>query len=334
MHQDCAQACCSIDFEQYILRNDALGRHFLQLFTDKAKQRIRVRLICDMLGSLGLYFSRRIAALKAHGVHVRFFNPIYLNPIYWHILPRNHAKTMVIDGQVAYTGGVCFDERMRGWRDTHIRITGDTVEEIQQSFEIIWRHQTRRPSNETPRAERPFSYLTSNPRLPSNPIYRQLLRQIEQARHYVFLTTPYFVPSRKLLRRVCAAAGRGIDVRLLVSAASDVPFADLVSQSYFGRLLKAGVRIFLYEPSVMHAKSAVVDGRWATVGSMNLDHLSIFSNFESNLEIRNPRAIRDLHDRFIEDLQASREVTEADWQRRSYWKILAGRLGRIARIIL
>lgn len=335
MFEDCEKAAKSIDFEQYILRNDNLGRTFLSLFARKVKENVAVRLMCDTVGSWTLYISDIVSRLRDHGVNLHFFNPLNWRNAYSQIVraPRNHSKTMVIDRRIAYTGGVCFDHRMSKWRDTHIRLTGDVTTQVQRSFNHVWNHQKngdryRRPPSPCCPPERDFTYVTANPSLFGNPIYRQLKQVINQAEEYLYFTSPFFIPSRSLSRLMRKAAERGVDVRLLVSEVSDVRVADFVSQSYYGKLLRSGVKVYLYTETVLHAKTVVSDDHWATVGSMNLDHLSLFHNHEANVIIGEKNAIAELRDRFIDDLKASRELTYEAWRNRPLLHKMLGRAGR------
>lgn len=336
MLEDCTHARRSIDFEQYIIRNDELGKTFLSLFSRKVKENVTVRLLCDTVGSWELYISSLVRRVKQAGVRLHFFNPVNWHNAFTQVVktPRNHSKTLVIDNTIAYTGGVCLDERMRHWRDTHIRLTGHIAAEVQEGFEYIWNHQRlgaryHRPPAPACPPGRAFTYVTANPLLFGNPIYRQLKQVINQTERSLYLTSPFFIPSRSLLRLIRKAARRGVDVRLLVSEVSDVRIADFVSQSYYGTLLKSGVRIFLYTETVMHAKTVVADDCWATVGSMNLDHLSLFHNHEANVIIGEREAIAELKQRFFDDLALSTELTLDAWRNRPWWQKLLGRAGRL-----
>jgi cardiolipin synthase len=336
MYKDCLHAKQSIEFEQYILENDSLGRRFMDLFIRKAAEGVKVRIICDKFGSSKLYFSPWVKKLRKVGGAFYFYNPIrvwnILTP--WRWLPRTHIKTLLVDTSIAYAGGVCLAERMQGWRDTHIRVTGPVAGEIHNAFEAIHRGipLKRRPLPLVP--SRDFSYVINQPSLSRFTIYRELLRQIKQSEAYIYIATAFFVPNRSFVRRLAQARARGVEVVVLVPQESDVVLADWVSLSYMPALMKAGLKIFHYQETVLHSKTMIVDDSWATVGSTNMDVLSFFHNREANLIISDPDAIRELKNQFHEDLRTSIEFTPERWGRIPLWKKVAGYSARILKVFL
>lgn len=333
MLEDCRNAQVSIDMEQYIFEHDAIGKQFMHLLEQKAREGVRVRLLCDAAGSYNLFNSSHVAHLLASGVEVLFFNPI--KP--WRInnysawLFRDHRKVLAIDSHIGYIGGVGVHQRMHDWRDTQVRIEGPVVHELGYVFDQMW-NRTKEGKffrfskpffNAELRIGRPqvlskyFYFLTNSPRFHQRFIYHSLIDAIRGARNCVYLTTPYFIPDLRLVRVLRLAARRGVDVRLIVPDASDHPIVDIATQSYFWIMLKAKVKIYLYRDHVLHAKTVVIDDDWASVGSANLDNLSLLFNYEANLVSTNRAFVRELQEHFISDQGRSREVLLPDWKRRS-----------------
>jgi len=337
MLDDCRNAQVSIDMEQYIFEHDAIGDRFIRIFEQKAREGVRVRLLCDAAGSSNLYNSARVKRLLASGIEVLFFNPIkpwrINNYSSWFF--RDHRKVLVIDSHVGYIGGVGVHQRMHNWRDTQVRIEGPVIHELDYVFDQMWNRtkegkffrfnkpffsaeqQTSKPQALT----KYFYFLTNSPRFHQRFIYHSLIDVIRNAHTCVYLTTPYFIPDLRLVR-VLRLARRGVDVRLIVPNASDHPIVDIATQSYFWIMLKAGVRIYLYRDHVLHAKTVIIDDDWASVGSANLDSLSLLLNYEANLVGTNHTFVSELRGHFMEDLNRSREVIFSDWKKRSWFRKL------------
>lgn len=332
MYRDCQGAGKSIEFEQYILEDDAVGQRFLKLFIDKAKAGVKVFLICDTFGSWLLSRSPLVRQLRRHGGYVHFYNfrkdAWALMP--WRWFPRTHTKTLLIDSAIAYTGGVCLDERMHHWRDTHVRVTGPVIAQIRRAFDEIehrilrkkWKHASFLPK------DRRFLYFQNLSRRRRD-VYREMARAIRGAEHYIYISSAYFIPGRRILALLKRAHARGVDVRVLVPERSDIRLADWVRLSHTPHFLDAGLRIFHYRETVMHSKTAIIDDRWATVGSTNFDLLSFFYNREANVVTTDREAIAELKRQFISDLQCSTELTWENWQQVPWWKKAAGHAGRV-----
>lgn len=334
MLDDCRNALVSIDMEQYIFEHDAIGKRFMHILEQKAREGVRVRLLCDAAGSYNLLNSTHARHLLAAGVEVLFFNPIkpwrINNYSSWFF--RDHRKVLVIDSHIGYIGGVGVHQRMHDWRDTHVRIEGPVVHELDYVFDQMWNRtkegkffrfnkpffvseqQAGRPQTLT----KYFYFLTNSPRFHQRFIYHSLIDAIRNARTCVYLTTPYFIPDLRLVRVLRLAARRGIDVRLIVPNMSDHPIVDAATQSYFWIMLKANVRIYLYRDHVLHAKTVVIDNDWASVGSANLDSLSLLLNYEANLVSTNHSFVAELKKHFMDDLERSRELSFATWKQRSW----------------
>jgi cardiolipin synthase len=335
MYQDCSQAKKSIEFEQYILENDAVGRRFMELFTQKAKEGLKIFVICDRFGSSLLYRSKWVRKLRRHGGRLYFYNPLskwmILTP--WRWFPRTHTKTLLIDSAIAYTGGVCIAERMRHWRDTHIRVTGPVVSEIREAFDDIENRILQKKSKGIPVVgkDRPFRYILNRPLQRRGAVYKELVKAVQDANHYIYITSAFFIPNRRLLRELKAAHDRGVDVRVLVPGHSDVPMADWLCLSYTPRFFAAGLRIYHYQGTVLHSKTAIIDDSWGTVGSTNFDIISFFHNREGNIVTTDANAITEMKQQFFVDLEHSAELTVEGWKKVPLWKKAAGFAARILR---
>jgi cardiolipin synthase len=298
MLSDIKSAKESIDIEQYIFVVDAVGKRFLNLLIDKARDGVKVRLLCDTVGSYTFYRSPIPEELKRVGIEVKFFNPI--SP--WRIANftsnffRDHRKIMIIDNAIGHIGSDCVDERMRNWRDTHMRVIGPIVTDLKETFEVVWSHVQnifRIRFRRIIHFVKKFDLLTNSPSLRQRYVYQAMINNIRNAQKYIYLTTPYFVPDTRLFRVMRLAAKRGVDVRLLLPSMADHIFIDHARESYFTLALKSGIKIYLYYPEMMHAKAAVIDDVWATAGSYNLDNLSAIFNLESNIASDDPVLFRN-----------------------------------------
>ena len=327
----CKEARVAIDLEQFILRTDEIGNKIIDICRQKAKEGVRVRVLCDAAGSFGLYNSSIPEMMRNDGVRFAFFNTLVPggkhNYTPW--LFRDHQKLLVVDGAIAFTGGICLSEEMRNWRDTHVRIEGDVVAQMLHAFNQMWRRAFKNKLKKKeiqPPTTSGFTYVTNAPLPRKRFLYHSFIDAIRGARKFIYLTTPYFVPDRRFVRVLKLAQRRGVDVRLLVPYASDHPVVDRGAHSYFQQMLKAGIRIFRYKNIMLHAKTAVIDEEWATVGSLNLDNISFLYNFEGNIVSHNKAFNEELKKHFIEDLQKSEEVVLANWKNRSFVEKLFERL--------
>lgn len=348
----------------YILSDDEVSREYLRALGERSQAGVKVRLMFDSVGgrTVGQDYRDRLAAA---GIEVNEFGP--LNPAKDEdvsLSRRHHRKILVVDGKVAFTGGINITDEQRAsgsagsrgrpsdWRDTHIRIEGPAVAEFQKLFIESWQHGERRMAASTrywpdlprkgnafvravtqrgndladiatqPLADRVPGLGAEEPgegkRRPEHAIYASYLAAITRARRRVWITQAYFIPNRELLDVLTGAARRGVDVRVLVPGTSDIGLMVHASRFHYAPLLEAGARVYEYQPPVLHAKTAVVDGVWATVGSSNLDFRSFIHNDEANAIIVGGAFGRKMEDLFVDDLAHAREITLADWRRRSW----------------
>lgn len=321
--------------ESYIFADDEIGRRFATALVAAAARGVVVRMHIDAAGSL-FWHSRQLAKwLRRSGIQLRWFHRWdWRRP--WRYNRRNHRKLLVIDAQCAYIGGFNIhrenSRRIYGeqcWRDTHIKMVGPLAREAMQLFGLFWMGRKRHPAtHSTSNDDLLLSNYTRGARRWLNGTFTSML---SHARHTIFITTPYFVPQLRIQRQIADAAARGVDVRLLVPFRGDVRLAQWAARAVYAALLARGVRIYEYRPRLLHAKSIVVDGEHATVGTANMDFRSFFINYELNLFSRNPRLCHDLEKIFLDDLNHSEEIHSDRWSKRPWTHKLLELIGWMAR---
>lgn len=321
---ECLLAKESIDIEQFIFSLDDIGRKFIKILERKRSEGVKVRILADAVGSYSFLNSATEKSLIRQGIEVKFYNPVKPwrigNFSSWFL--RDHRKLLIVDKKVIHTGGVGIDDRMKDWRDTNVRIEGGVVSEAQSVFERMW---TAAPKKKFFKFRIPvtedlnFSFFVNSPRYRGRYIYKNLLRTIKDSKKYLYVTTPYFVPSIRIFSALNRAAKRGVDVRLLLPKYSDVHTADIAAGSYFMLALRAGIKIYLYEGGrVLHSKTGVSDDVWGSVGSANMDNLSLLLNHEGNIIGRNPEFIKELKGQFLKDISESKLLIYEDWKKRPF----------------
>ena len=311
-----------IYFENYIIRSDVVGEQFAEALAAKARRGVRVRLIYDWLGALGATSNRFWKSLRQAGVEVRCCNPPRLDsPLGW--LSRDHRKMLSVDSRIAFISGLCVGHRWAGdplrniepWRDTGVVIEGPAVFDIEQAFATLWATLGSPISKEELPHEREaipaagdvaLRVVASMPNIAG--VYRldQLIAAI--ARRSIWLADAYFVGTTSYVEALKAAAQDGVDVRLLVPRASDIPVIRAVSRAGFRGLLEGGVRIFEWNGPMMHAKTAVADGHWARVGSTNLNMASWIGNWELDVIAEDERFSQKMENLYLQDLAHSVEI--------------------------
>jgi cardiolipin synthase len=337
-------ATTSINLETYIFDQDPVGLQFAELLMEKRRQGVTVNVMYDSVGTIGTpqaFFDR----MRAAGINMLAFNPV--NPAKakgnWSINNRDHRKLMVVDGKVAFTGGInisadyanssLFRSRSRpdnvdrnkvGWRDTHVKIEGPAVATLQWSFVNNWVRQEGGelpPRDYFPRlapvGDKFVRVLATEPGGHSE-IYKSLLVAINEAKQSVHITSAYFVPDQQVVDALVAAAKRGVDVKLVLPGVSDHGLVMYAGQAFYEQLLAGGVRIFQLQVAVLHAKTAVIDSAWSTIGSANIDRRSFIHNYELNVVVIDPAFGRDMESAFNEDLRDSKEVTLEAWRNRPW----------------
>jgi cardiolipin synthase len=335
-----ARARDHINLQTYILDDGEAGERLVAVLKDRAAQGVRVQLIYDSVGSIGTpreYFER----LRDAGVSVCEFNPVRTR--LEKVNNRDHRKILVVDGRVAFTGGINISRAYSsasasvrrkphldteqkiegGWRDTQVMVQGPVVAQFQRLFLDAWALQDCGPFAEAryfPQLERSgakaMRVVRSDPGADRSEMYAALLSAIGNARSRVWLTIGYFVPDPETKRVLIEASGRGVDVRLVLPGFSDFWAPVYAGRSHYRELLAAGVRIFEWHDALMHAKTAVIDSEWVSIGSTNLDWRSFVHNYEADVIVRDAGFARELERRFQFDLKASVEIDRAQWRRR------------------
>lgn len=322
---DCAKAEKSIDLEQFIFEDDEFGRKLIDVCASRASAGVKVRFLWDAIGSFSFFGSGKADELRQKGIELLFWKtlvpPYFKVPNYrsWYL--RNHRRTLTIDGRTAYTGSMCVSDSMKNWRDTNVRLQGPVAISMQNAFDRMWeraRKSKKLPLRKVSR-DKEFLYVTNYPAPGRRHIYTSLIEAIRGAHRYIYITTPYFVPTHRLVNVLRNAARDGVDVRIILPEKTDhYPTLDLAARSFFSSLLESHVRIFLYQGNVIHSKSVAIDGTWATVGSMNLDSASMLYNFEANIISTNPQFAQEVTAHFLHDIQESDEVPIRDWKNRFF----------------
>jgi cardiolipin synthase len=321
MTNDIAKASSSIRMESYIFAADVVGRQIATALASQARRGRRVELRVDYAGSRWELGGALVRELCEAGVLFEWSRRWqWLRP--WEFHRRNHRKLLIIDDAIAYTGGfnvhVPSSLRLAGqnrWRDTHVRFDGPAVRQAIDVFE-----GSGREAQELCRTSNSFRLMPNATRRCRWRLRCELDRVLRAAERRIWLTTPYFLPDRRLRRRLVRAARRGVDVRVLMPAKSDVPISQWAAHALYRGMLRNGVRLYEYQPRVLHAKTLLVDDAWATIGTANFDYRSLFVNAEVNLIARDERFCETLARQFGTDIEASHEITAELWQRRSWWR--------------
>ncbi len=308
----------SILFENYILADDGTGREFVAAMTERARTGVAVRVIYDWMGALGVGTLRLLQPLIEAGGQVRCFNrPRFDSPFGW--LTRDHRKMVAVDSEVGYVTGLCVSDKWLGdarrgiapWRDTGIEIRGPVVADIERAFAQTWAANGEGaldvlPVTAPPAGDVMLRVLASEPNIAG--LYRLDQMIAALARETLWLTDAYFVGIAPYVQALRAAAYDGVDVRLLVPGTSDIPFVGQVSRSGYRPLLEAGIRVFEWNGAMLHAKTAVADGRWARVGSTNLNIASWIGNYELDIAIEDQTCAGEMQKMYEEDLGNATEI--------------------------
>jgi cardiolipin synthase len=331
-----------IHIQYYIFEDGVLAQKLLNLFERKIKQNVEVRLLYDGIGSYSL--SRKyLKNLKDVGVEVEQFLPFRFGRFLSSLNYRNHRKIIVVDNAIGFTGGINIsDKYVKGdpnlgkWHDTHIRLEGEAATLLNRIFFIDWYLATEKSVEEQ-------QISLSNNR--NTPTYDDVLVQIvpsgpdddfavmeqvyfsiiNQAKQYVYITNPYIIPNQAILQSLKTAALSGVDVRLLLSASTDIKVVDWCVQSYFEQYLEAGVKVYRYPDGFLHSKTLVSDNRIASIGTANLDDRSLHQNYEVNVIVYDRPTSLQLREDFLKNCSSSEELDYLQFQER-HWgvKLLEG----------
>jgi cardiolipin synthase len=323
-----------IHMQYYIVKNDALGKRIIQALTRKAEQGVIVRFLYDDIGSRSLKDSFFRDFLKAGGHKAAFF-PSRIPYLNYRVNYRNHRKLVIIDGQIGYMGGfnvgneyLGMDPRFGFWRDTHLRLTGSVVRALQSRFILDWNLASATPVEVDPcyfpergevdaSQQVPMQIVASGPNEEWPHFVYTFLKMIHMAKKRILLQTPYFIPEESMLNALRIAALSGIDVRIMIPEKADHLFVHWASLYYVGELLRAGVKCYLYDYGFLHAKTIIIDGKVASVGTANFDIRSLRLNFETNALMYHEETAKKLEATFWKDMEGCMELTLEEYEKRS-----------------
>lgn len=334
--EDIQNAKETIHLLYFIIRDDEIGRQITDALVQKANEGVEVRLMYDSIGSITT--SRRMfrRLRRCRTAQVAEFFPMKLFS-HSKINHRNHRKIVVIDGKIAYLGGMNIGDEYMGkkrlspWRDTHIRIVGGAVADVQKYFCLDWEFSTgekmtanpqkffKKP--ETPAGDVAMQIVASGPESQAEEIKFGMLKMLNSARRYAYIQTPYFVPDESFLTAITMAAQSGVDVRVMIPGVPDKSYVYYATMSFVGELLAAGIKVYLH-PGFIHAKTLVVDDQIATIGTTNIDTRSFVLHFEINAFLYDEKTAVACRDIFLRDQRYCKEMTPARYEKRGVWNIM------------
>ena len=342
-----------INMETYILDDDEVGQRFADALIARQLKGVQVNLIRDSVGTLGTP-SAFFARLTEAGIKVLEYNPV--NPVTaktgWDVNQRDHRKLLIVDGRIAFLGGINISSVYSGgsfsahsktrpngdlpWRDTDLRIEGPVVADLQKLFIATWTAQKGEPlaaRDYFPPLERKgtevIRAIGSSPDEPFSQIYATLISALQSAQTEIWLTNAYFVPDPQLLAVLKEAAARGVDVKLVLPSSTDSWLVFHAGRAYYSELLEANVKLYERRDALLHVKTAVIDGVWSTVGSTNLDWRSFLHNDEVNVVVLGTEFAKKMQAAFMADLAKSNEIKLEKWQRRSLVVRAKEQMGRL-----
>lgn len=331
-----------IHMEYYIIRDDKLGKRIRDILIDRAKNGVEVRILYDGVGCLKLpkeFFD----PLKKVGGEIEVFLPLKFPFLDYRSNYRNHRKILIVDGRAGFLGGLNIGDEYLGkskafnfWRDTHIKLEGDSVYSLQAIFLQDWASATNKevkcagyfPPHEI-HSPLPVQVVASSPDSKWNSMQKLYVRLVSMARSKLYITTPYLIPDESLLTALKISALSGVDVRLLVPGIPDKRIVHWASRSYYQELMEAGIRVYEYNRGFIHAKVVQVDNRVASVGTANLDIRSLHLGYEVNAVVYDEEVVKTLEEDFFRDLKHSEEIKPDTWNERPLSKHLAEATARL-----
>lgn len=324
----------SINVMFFILKNDETGRTLIDALAEKAKEGVKVRLLLDALGSrrIGRRFTRKF--IECGGEFATFFPPKFriLEFMNSKLNYRNHRKIVAIDNKIGYIGGfnvakeyVGLKKKFGYWRDTHLRIEGGSVQDINARFLLDWRCATNDMENiasvfyepKDVKGDIGVQIVSCGPDSEDQEVKRAFMKMITSAKKNIYIQTPYFVPDAPILESVKMAAQSGVDVKIMIPCKADHVFVYWATYAYCGEIIKAGGRVFIYDKGFLHAKTMTADGQVVTVGSTNFDVRSFKLNFESNAFVYDEQFAKKMEDMFNHDISDCHELTRELYDKRS-----------------
>ena len=340
-----------IFMEYYILAEGQIWDRIFAVLKERAAAGVEIHIIFDDFGNLTRLTDDTLQKIQDAGIEVQVFNPVhrYVNRIYFNY--RDHRKITVIDGRIAYTGGINIAdeyanliERFGHWKDTGVRLEGEGAWGFAVQFMQMWKmmgrtfaneddyYRSRQEEPEVPGFCQPFADGPLNN--PDNPIEETYLQLIASAKKMLYLTTPYYAVEESMQQALCIAADSGVDVRLLVPAVPDKKYAYMVAETYWGELLEHGVKIYKYAPGFLHAKSALVDREAALVGSTNMDYRTFQLHYECAVLMYNMPVVEELLEDMDDIMARSTPYTIEEWKQRPWLRRMFASILRLGAIWL
>ena len=330
--EDIKNAKRYIHIEYYIFKNDMIGKIVINELTKKAEDGLEVRLLVDSMGSRKLTKKAIKKYIDAGGKYSIFF-PGIVPHINTRVNYRNHRKIVVIDGEYGYVGGfnvgkeyISQDPEVGYWRDTHVRIQGEAVDDLNERFLLDWCYAADEEIEDYDKyssngskatGDVGIQIVTSGPDHKEQYIRNAYIKLINNAKENVYLETPYLVPDSPILEALKISALSGVDVRIIIPGKPDHFFMQWAASSYIGELLEAGIKIYNYQKGFIHAKTIVADSAVMSIGTANMDIRSFKLNFEVNAFIFDDRIAKDGQAQFMKDIQNSEEITKEIYDNRS-----------------
>lgn len=342
------QAKHHIHLEYFNFRNDSIANALFDLLAQKSSEGVKVRALFDAFGNWSNnkpLKKRHIKAIREKGIELVKFDP-FAFPYINHAIHRDHRKIVVIDGKIAYTGGMNIADyyihglpKVGNWRDIHMHIEGEAVRELQGIFLNMWNHETKQhiggPEYFPPiqcssdSLTQDIAIVDRTPRKTPHSIARAYATSIRAAENNIQIINPYFTPVKIIRKALKAALKKGTNVEIMIPAVSDIPFTPDVAQHIAHKLMKKGAKIYLFNGGFHHSKIMMIDHKFCTVGTANLNSRSLRYDYETNAFIFSPQTTHELNALFEADKQNSTLMTPEYWKKRSTWKKIVGWFGNI-----
>ncbi|MFI7582931.1 phosphatidylserine/phosphatidylglycerophosphate/cardiolipin synthase family protein [Kocuria sp. M1N1S27] len=306
--------------ETYLWKDDEVGRAFRDALNRAAARGVEVYVVYDGFGNLVVPRSFYRFHPDVHAFRFPVLRPrLLISPV--RATGLTHRKLLVVDDETGFVGGYNIGSLYATqWRDTHVRLTGAAAFELSHAFTEVWNHPwgpgpalPYRSSGGWDSRVRSMSNTPPNLVYPIRSVY---LDAIRRARHHIHLTTAYFIPDQQILAALVEASRRGVDVRVILPEHSNHVLADWLSRGFYATLLEEHITVLLYRHAMIHAKTATIDGQWSTVGTANIDRLSLSFNYETNLEVHDAAFAEDMERIFAADSENCRELVAEEWERR------------------
>jgi cardiolipin synthase len=319
----------TITYGQYFYAEGPVSEQFANALAERCRAGVDVHVLLDAFGSLGMP-AKYVDLLREAGCRVEYARALGRFSL-GQLNNRNHRRVLVVDGRVGFTGGSGVSRKWMGdgrtdkhWRDTDVRVEGPAVRYLQGAFTESWLEETGEllggpdyfPDGIPPVGNVPVLVVRSSPAVGNFSIYTHLLLALSAARRSIYITNPYFLPDERMTEQLLEAVRRGVRVVVLVPGQIDHNLVRQASRSQFGELLNGKIEIYEYMPALLHAKTMVIDGVWATIGSTNLDNRSLALNDELNVVVFHRQVAERLEQIFLDDLAHARQVTYENWRSR------------------